>query len=197
MAYRNNVVSTVSRQIRECSALARAIEGGVRIRRRVVCQVFFHDILLVFWDRKLVRKSSRRIDNLFAGALRLPNSRPRVNWQTRISDNMVGAGEGWHTLSSTDRSNEWTSAGECRIEYFAVGRLGAVMVQACFSIASDTVITAGVQDGDTHKAELGVFRTLSSSICRGEVGFIVTIGGRDHVCWFDSTAILVPYIHRD
>ena len=96
-------------------------------------------------------------------------------------------------MSSTDRSNEWTSAGECRIEYFTVGRLGAVMVQACFSIASDTVITAGVQDGDTHKAELGVLRTLSSGIGRGEVGFIVTIGGRDNVCWFDGTAILVPY----
>jgi hypothetical protein len=103
-------------------------------------------------------------------------------------------GEKWHTLRSADGSNEWTSAGECRIKYFTVGRLGAVRVQAYISTAGDAVITAGVQDGDTHKAELGVLRTLSSGISRGEVGFIVTVGGRDNVCWFDRTAILVPYI---
>jgi hypothetical protein len=96
-----------------------------------------------------------------------------------------------HTLSGADRSNEWTSARERRVENFAVGRLGTVRVQALTAAAGDTAIAAGVQDSDTHKAKFCVLGTLPSSIGGREVSFVVAVGSGDNVCRFDSTAVII------
>jgi hypothetical protein len=95
----------------------------------------------------------------------------------------------FRALSSANRSDVWTSARERRIEDFAVGRIGTVRVQAQVTKAGDTVITAAVQDSDSHKTKLSILGTLPSCVCRCEVSFIVVVRGGDNICWLDNTTV--------
>jgi hypothetical protein len=75
IAYGNSVFSSIGRQIRVRSAPGGIVHSG-RIEGVIVLQVAPDGILLIIWDRKVVRESSTRIeksrgDELFARALRL------------------------------------------------------------------------------------------------------------------------------
>jgi hypothetical protein len=51
---------------------------------------------------------------------------------------------------------------------------------ALAAISCDSVVTGGVQEGDTCEAEFHVLVALTVLIGGGEIGFVLSVGSRDY-----------------
>ena len=93
-------------------------------------------------------------------------------------------------MSGTNRRNIWATARESGVENFTIDRLGTIGVQAEPTVTRYTIITAGVQNSDTHKTKFAVLGTLPSGVSARKVRFIVAVGGRNDICRCDGAAVL-------
>ena len=80
---------------------------------------------------------------------------------------------------------------ETRIEH-AGGAVvvGAVWGDTLSSVASDAIVTGGVQDGGALEAEFHVFVALADFVGGGEVGFVVAVRSGDYFCGGEAATVL-------
>ena len=99
-------------------------------------------------------------------------------------------------LCGTHRRDIRACAWEAGIE-FSRGAIGVSAVAWCYgfidalaSITSDTVVSRGVQNRDTHQAKLHVFVALALLVLWSQIRLIVTIGrGDDFGCGVATTVL--------
>lgn len=68
---------------------------------------------------------------------------------------------------------------EVGAEHFAA--LQATILAVISSGTTDTRIARGEEDADTLHAKLGILSALTPLVVDGEIGFLTTVGERDHI----------------
>ena len=170
---RNDVVCSVGCNVREPARLLGVVELGSGVRGWVVCEPGFDSSGLVRREGEDVREAAAGEDNCFASFF----------W--------CGDGGAGNDLRRADGGDVGAGGWEARVEH-ARGAVivGAVWGDTLASVASDAIVTRGVENGGALKAEFHVFVALADFVGGSEVGLVVAVRGGDYFCGGEATTIL-------